>query len=179
MFPAFEKLNLPRDLARELRTDHAGETGAVWIYRGILAVSRDADLRRFAAAHLDTERRHLAFFETWLPRRWHTRLAPLWKVSGWLLGALPALLGPRAVYATIRAVESFVDRHYAAQLDMLAPNPHWRSLAAQLQDFREDELEHRDDADRRLRQHEGPLTRAWSRVVATGSAVGVMASRRL
>ena len=49
---------VPMDLMPELRTDHAGETGAVWIYRGVLAVSRDPALRAFAQRHLATERRH-------------------------------------------------------------------------------------------------------------------------
>lgn len=33
----------PQALQRELRTDHAGEAGAVMIYRGVLAVTRDAN----------------------------------------------------------------------------------------------------------------------------------------
>ena len=150
----------------------------MYIYRGILAVSRDDELRSFASEHMATEREHLAFFESWLPKRWQTRLTGAWKVAGWLLGAVPALFGRRAVYATIRAVESFVDAHYLAQLEAMKPNPHWDALAARLQAFRDDEIEHRDDAARRLRQH-GLMARAWTRVVATGSAAGVMAARRL
>ena len=45
---------LPAALLADLRTDHAGESGAVMIYRGILAVTRDAGLRHFAQAHLAT-----------------------------------------------------------------------------------------------------------------------------
>jgi demethoxyubiquinone hydroxylase (CLK1/Coq7/Cat5 family) len=103
----------PRRLRRELRTDHAGETGAVMIYHGILAVSRDPALRAFASHHLATEQRHLADIEKVVPKRWRSRLLPLWRLSGWLTGALPAFVGARATYATIQAVETFVDRHYA------------------------------------------------------------------
>ena len=42
----------------ELRASHAGETGAVWIYRGILLVNRlkrDPDIKIFALHHLATE----------------------------------------------------------------------------------------------------------------------------
>lgn len=179
MVPAFDKLNLPLSVARELRSDHAGETGAVWIYKGILAVSRDDDVRAFAEEHLETEQKHLAFFERWMPTRWHTRLTPLWKLAGWLLGALPALFGRRAVFATIRAVETFVDDHYLAQIEMLEGNRHWQSLREQLQAFRQDEIDHRDDAAARIMEHDGMIARAWARVVETGSAAGVMASRRL
>lgn len=38
--PTFGSLPIDRALMRDLRSDHAGEVGAVQIYRGILAVSR-------------------------------------------------------------------------------------------------------------------------------------------
>ncbi len=50
---------LPAWLLGELRSDQAGETGAVAIYRGILWVSKDASIRRFAEHHLLTEQDHL------------------------------------------------------------------------------------------------------------------------
>ena len=39
---------LPAWLIRDLRSDHAGETGAVAIYRGILAISQSNEIRSFA-----------------------------------------------------------------------------------------------------------------------------------
>ena len=68
-----ERLPLDEDDIRDLRSDHAGEAGAVQIYRGILAVSRNEVVRAFARQHMATEQRHLAFFEGWLsPRaRWY------------------------------------------------------------------------------------------------------------
>jgi ubiquinone biosynthesis monooxygenase Coq7 len=84
-----------------LQTDHAGETGAVMIYRGILAVTRDQTLRAFAHHHFETERRYLASIEEIVPSRWRSVLLPLWRLSGWLTGALPAFVGTRAVYATV------------------------------------------------------------------------------
>ena len=119
---------LPRQLLQDLRTDHAGETGAVMIYRGVLAVTRDRTLRDFAFHHREAELRHLALMEELLPHRRRSRLLPLWRLSGWLTGALPACIGPRAVYATIEAVETFVDHHYAAQLDMIDACLHQRPV---------------------------------------------------
>jgi demethoxyubiquinone hydroxylase (CLK1/Coq7/Cat5 family) len=110
---------LPLALRRELRTDHAGETGAVQIYRGILAVSRDPSVRRFAEHHQATEQRHLELIEAVVPPAGRSRLLPLWRVSGWMTGALPALFGQRAVFATIQAVETFVDRHYGDQRELI------------------------------------------------------------
>jgi ubiquinone biosynthesis monooxygenase Coq7 len=186
------------DVRAELRTDHAGETGAVMIYCGVLAVSRDPRLREFAQHHLDTERRHLALIEQVLPAQGRSKLLPLWRLSGWLTGALPACAGPRAVYATIQAVETFVDRHYAdqvAQIDTLlsaaasarAPDakPDQEdasaliSLRALLEQCRLDEVAHRDDAASRWDRSSSGLIRLWQALVGRGSAWAVSLCRLL
>lgn len=187
---------LPQPLLRELRTDHAGETGAVMIYRGVLAVSKDPVLRAFAQHHLETERRHLALIEAVLPTPWRSRLLPLWRLSGWLTGALPACFGPRSVYATIQAVETFVDRHYAQQLtlidELLLPpkgpasdtragalaETDLRALRAMLLDCRQDEVAHRDDAAARWDGRAGLLMRGWRWLVSHGSEMAVRVCRR-
>jgi demethoxyubiquinone hydroxylase (CLK1/Coq7/Cat5 family) len=115
-----------RYLEQELRSDHAGETGAVWIYRGIAAVATrrvDTELLEFAHRHGDTEAEHLRLVELWLPPAKRSRLLGPWRLAGWLTGALPALAGRRAVYATIAAVETFVDQHYQQQIDHLQRHP--------------------------------------------------------
>lgn len=170
----------PKALARELRSDHAGETGAVMIYRGILAVSRDAEVRRFAEHHLATELEHLRLIEPHAPR---SVLLPLWKLSGWLTGALPALFGASAVYATIEAVETFVDHHYAQQLvliDQLDPSARderLQTLRTLLQRCQMDEVAHRDDAASRLAQRPSSALALWTRMVGVGSAQAVKVCR--
>jgi demethoxyubiquinone hydroxylase (CLK1/Coq7/Cat5 family) len=168
-----------RWLERELRSDHAGESGAVMIYRGILAVSRDAAVRAFAQRHLQTEQRHLAAMETLVPPASRTRLLPAWRLAGFLTGALPALASPQVVYATIAAVETFVDRHYLQQIERLPVDGEGGSLRAQLESFRHDELEHRDEAAALAAVRRGPLLRAWAAVVEAGSAAAVVVARRI
>lgn len=163
----------------DLRSDHAGETGAVQIYRGILAVARDPALREFAARHLATERTHLAHIECWLPADERSRLLPLWRVAGWLTGALPALFGPRAVYATVEAVERFVDAHYAAQIDGLVADGALVELHDTLVWARGDEIAHRDEAAAAQGRPQGPVLRAWSWGVGAGSTLAVAVSRRV
>ncbi len=192
-------VRFPLALMRELRSDHAGETGAVMIYRGILAVARDPALREFALHHLETERRHLALVEEIVPDRWRSRLLPLWRLSGWLTGVLPTCFGPRAVYATIQAVETFVDHHYAAQAKMIdalldppsAADGHAVSpldstdraelqrLRASLEECRLDEVAHRDDAAARWDGQGGVLLRMWRAVVGSGSDAAVRVCRYL
>ncbi len=166
-------------LIGDLRSDHAGETGAVAIYLGILAVSRDPDIRHFATAHLATEREHLARLGALLPRGRRSLLLPVWRIAGWLTGALPALAGPRAVYATIDAVETFVDHHYEAQVRKLPEHGPGGALRALLIACQADEVEHRDEARAAGTQAAGRLTQAWQWLVGTGSALAVMAARRV
>ncbi len=168
---------LPDPVLRELRSDHAGELGAVWIYHGVLAVARDPALRAFAEEHRRAEQRHLDFFLEHLPPRWRSSLAPLWRLAGFALGALPALFGRRAVYRTVAAVEAFVDDHYRVQIDMLAAHPEHAWLRERLVAFRDDELHHRDDAAARF--GDAALEGLWARIVMAGSAAGASLARRL
>lgn len=180
----FAQLDLDPWIICELRSNHAGETGAVAIYDGILALARDPQLRRFAEGHRAAELRHLAFFESWLPRHVKTRLAPLWRAAGFTLGALPALIGPRAVYLTIDAVETFVEQHYQHQLTHLdrSPDPALRPLRDRIAEFQADEVDHRHDASgRRVNPNTrwAWVTRAWTALVGFGSAAGVFLARRI
>jgi ubiquinone biosynthesis monooxygenase Coq7 len=179
---------LPARLVSDLRTDHAGETGAVMIYRGILATTRDAAVKSFAQAHLVTEAARLAAIEQLLAPRHRSRLLPLWRAAGWLTGALPAWAGPRAVYATIQAVETFVDQHYTEQieaidrLDAARAQPVLQALRAHLHSFRADEIHHRDDAASRLDRHAAPASpvlRLWIWAVGAGSRAAVKICRRV
>lgn len=169
----------PRWLERELRSDHAGETGAVAIYRGVLMVSRCSKLRTFAHHHLETESRHLDLMNELVPRRKRSKLLPLWHLAGFVTGALPAIFGSRSVYATIEAVETFVDGHYEQQIERLRGDSDWLALRETLVACRADEVAHRDEARRCGNGHHGWLLRLWLRAVAVGSASGVALARRL
>ncbi len=169
--PAYDTLQLPAALRRDLRSDHAGETGAVYIYRGILRHTSCPEVTAFARAHLRTETDHLNILEEWLPSATHSMLLPLWRLSGWLLGAMAARLGSRFTFVTIVAVESFVVAHYQAQIERTSGTLH--TLLTTLQN---DEAAHRDDAATRLssatRWH-----RLWAGVVRGGSAAAVHVAR--
>ena len=177
---------LPATLIADLRTDHAGETGAVMIYRCILATTRNSAVRHFASEHLATETGHLAAIEPLLSQRQRSRLMPLWRIAGWLTGALPALFGPRAVYATIEAVETFVDRHYAEQIESIdqqdpaSTQPPLQALRALLQTCRADEVAHRDEAAALFALAGRPpalALRVWVGLVGIGSRVAVKICR--
>ena len=87
------------------------------------------ELVNFSKRHLATEESHLQKIEAVLPKKDRCKLVWLWKVAGFLLGFLPTLFGPKIVFATIEAVEAFVEEHYEEQLKYLRaqsnPNHDW------------------------------------------------------
>lgn len=169
---------VPASLWPALRSDHAGETGAVFIYRGVLSVTRDDRVLCFARQHLATERHHLALIEDIVPPHRRSRLLSIWKLAGWLTGALPALFGPVAVFRTIQAVETFVDEHYRNQVEVLADDPRYEQLRELLEGCRLDEVAHRDDAAKRLPEPRR-IGKIWSSMVDQGSRIGVALASRI
>ena len=137
-------------LAEILRVDHAGELGAVHIYRGQRAVLEAAPGHEAISGRLAEmeahEARHLARFDAMLTdaRVRPTLLAPIWRIAGFAVGAGTALMGERAAHACTEAVESVIEAHYAGQIAELGERS--PDLAAELSQFRDEELAHRDEA---------------------------------
>ncbi len=133
-----------------LRVDHAGEYGAVQIYRGQRAVfdhlpskQNTADLLREME---EGEQHHLETFDDLLANRGirPTLMAPLWNIAGFGLGAATALMGEKAAMACTNAVEDVIEKHYAEQIEELGElEP---DLSKTITQFREDELEHKHTA---------------------------------
>ena len=135
------------DRASMLRVDQAGEYGATRIYAGQLAVLRRNSAASKLIARMDgQEQRHLARFNALMAERRvrPTVLQPLWNVAGFALGAATALMSEQAAMACTDAVETEIDRHYGQQLAELGDDD--PEFAADIKDFRAEEVEHRDAA---------------------------------
>jgi len=135
------------DRASMLRVDQAGEYGAIRIYAGQLAVlRRNAPESKLIARMAAQEERHLKRFNELMAERRvrPTALQPLWNVAGFALGAATALMSEKAALACTVAVETEIDKHYAAQLTELGGDD--PALAGDIAEFRAEELEHRDTA---------------------------------
>lgn len=141
-----------RRLAEMLRVDHAGEYGAVQIYKGQRAVFAALPEKRETAALIADmeagEAHHLATFDRLLAERRvrPTLLAPIWNAAGFALGAATALLGEKAAMACTEAVEDVIESHYGDQAEELAESE--PELAALVRDFRDDEIGHKTTAER-------------------------------
>ena len=112
---------LATSLDRELSSNLAGQTGAVYIYKGALAAlsltNNNSQAIDFVLEHMANDAQHLHFFESIVSTSKRTRLLPLCRFAGWTLGFVPtALGGPAALYATVEAVETFVEEHFQHQI---------------------------------------------------------------
>jgi len=143
------KRSNPR-IAEMLRVDHAGEYGAVAIYKGQKAVFGANPKTKGMADQLqvmqDEEQKHLDAFDALLIERnvRPTAMTPVWNVAGYGLGVVTALMGEKAAHACTEAVENVIEQHYGSQAEEIADvEP---ELAATFAEFREDELHHRDIA---------------------------------
>jgi ubiquinone biosynthesis monooxygenase Coq7 len=135
------------DRASMIRVDQAGEYGATRIYAGQLAVlRRNAPEAKLIARMATQEQRHLKRFDKLMAGRGvrPTALQPFWNVAGFALGAATALISEKAALACTDAVETVIDRHYGQQLDEIGKDD--PELAADIADFRAEEVEHRDTA---------------------------------
>ncbi|WP_374572756.1 demethoxyubiquinone hydroxylase family protein [Phenylobacterium sp.] len=169
-------------LAEILRVDHAGELGAVHIYRGQRAVLDQAkDHQRVAGQLAEMEGHeavHLAHFDKLLNEHQvrPTALAPLWRLAAFTLGAGTALMGPKAAHACTEAVESVIEQHYAGQIAELEERD--PKLAGELSHFRDEELAHRDLAVEEGAR-EAPGYALLSAVIRTGCRAAIKISEKI
>ncbi len=138
-----------RRVREMIRVDHAGEYGAVAIYRGQRAVFDRLKSKRRIADQLEEmeadEQHHLDAFDTMIRegRSRPTALMPLWNVAGYGLGVATALLGEKAAHACTEAVESVIEQHYGDQVKELERYGE-SELAATFAKFRDEEIAHKN-----------------------------------
>jgi 3-demethoxyubiquinol 3-hydroxylase len=162
-----------------LRVNQAGEYGATRIYAGQLAVlRRNSPAAKLIARMAGQEQAHLARFNGLMSRRGvrPTLLQPLWHGAGFALGAATALISEEAAMACTEAVETEIDRHYGAQLaDLGDEDP---ELAADIEAFRADELEHRDVA-REAGAAQAPAYPLLTAAIRAGCRLAIGLSKRI
>ncbi|MGE0421118.1 MAG: demethoxyubiquinone hydroxylase family protein [Reyranellaceae bacterium] len=164
---------------RILKVDHAGEHGAVNIYRGQLFIARltAPTLCREIAGTRAHEERHRAVFAEELSRRGLQRCRSYWLcgAGGLLLGLVTGLLGGQAIAATTVAVERVVLRHLHEQLVALRPDP---TATAAIEAIIDDERQHHDQS-QRLIVDETLLLRAIARLVEASTQAVIWAGMKL
>lgn len=166
-----------------LRVDHAGEYGAVAIYRGQLAVfGRRPDRERITGQlreMADQEQEHLDAFDKLLAggRVRPTAMSPIWNAAGFALGAATALLGEKAAHACTEAVETVIEEHYGDQVAELEAAGD-TELAARLAKFRDEEVAHKELAAAEG-AHEAPGYPLLSALIRTGCRLAIRISEKV
>lgn len=171
------------DVKAMIRVDHAGEYGAVQIYRGQRAIfGRLAHKARIAAqlTHMEAdEQHHLEAFDRLIFERDSrpTALAPLCNMAGFLLGAGTALMGEKAAHACTEAVESVIEGHYGEQVERLKLYGE-TELAEQFATFQAEETAHKELAiDEGAQQAVGyPLLSA---MIKTGCKIAIAVTSKI
>lgn len=162
-------------LSRMIRVDHAGEYGAERIYAGQLAVLGRGEKAELLRHMMEQETHHKTVFSNLIVKRRvrPTALLPLWHVAGFALGAITAVIGERAAMACTVAVEEAIDEHYAAQAASLGDDE--SELRAQIEEFRLEELEHRDIGLANEAEL-APAYRMMSRAIKAGCKAAIVVS---
>lgn len=130
-----------------LKVNHAGEFGAVNIYRSQLFVAKlfMKDMVPQIEEFLADEKRHLDIFWTEIQRRHGIRCKSYWLcgVGGYVMGFISAMLGRRGIMACTWAVENVVVCHLLEQIDYLHEKNDTEALQT-VEAILEDEQNHRD-----------------------------------
>lgn len=130
-----------------LKVNHAGEFGAINIYRAQILVSKF--FRRSYVPLLESfmvdEQRHLDIFWTEIQRRDGIKCKSYWLcgVGGWTMGFISALCGKAGIMACTLAVESVVANHLHNQMIYLRQKNDNEAYSA-VNAIIEDEENHRD-----------------------------------
>lgn len=165
---------------RVMKVDHAGEHGAVCIYRA------QRWFARWRAPHmvleldhfLAQERGHRARFAAELKRRGRGRCRSyFWcGLGGFVLGGFTGLAGSQAIAATTVAIERVVLRHMHEQLEVLDPvDP---EAATTLRAIIGEEQEHHDLSEARVAPG-GFWPRLLNPLVAASTEAVIWAGMRL
>ena len=169
----------PADTDSMIRVNQAGEYGAARIYAGQLAVlAKGSPAAHEVSRMAMQEQRHLERFNALMAERKvrPTLIQPLWDVAGFALGAATALLGEKAAMACTDAIETEIDKHYGEQLARLGEND--PQLAADIAEFRAEELEHRETA-RAHGSAEAPGYALLTGVIRAGCRAAIEISKRI
>jgi ubiquinone biosynthesis monooxygenase Coq7 len=130
-----------------LKVNHAGEFGAINIYRSQIMISRL--FKRTYVPMLEDfmadEKQHLNIFWAEIQKRNSVKCKSYWLcgLGGWVMGLISALFGKAGIMACTWAVESVVISHLDEQLVYLKQKQDWNAYEA-VKSILNDEKNHRD-----------------------------------
>lgn len=167
-------------IAEIIRVDHAGEFGAQRIYAGQIKYTKDTEERKLIQHMLEQEEEHLHFFNQAVNKYAvrPTLLMPIWRVGGYFIGALSAMVSPKTAMLVTEKVEEVIEEHYTEQIDMLEQTEPKHELLPTLKQFRADEAEHKHIAI----EHESqmaPMAPLFTHLIQTICRTAIFLSKKI
>ncbi|MFK8040218.1 MAG: demethoxyubiquinone hydroxylase family protein [Rickettsiaceae bacterium] len=133
-----------------IRVNHAGEYGAKRIYEGQIKYTKDEENCTSLDHMLSQEEAHLSYFTNMMiqKRVRPTILMPLWRIGGYMLGGISAIIGYKSAMLVTDEVENVIAKHYQKQIDALHSYEEIEEseLLSKIKQFRLEELEHQEIA---------------------------------
>lgn len=165
-----------RTIARILKVNHAGEFGAIRIYRAQLwyAQKTTSDLVPFLLETLSHEMVHCQRFLDAMPSRdaRPCNAMPLWGIGGSILGLATSLMGRNAVMVCTEAVEETVHRHLDEQMHYLTGRD--EALREMVAEIQVEEVQHLRFAQSHVRP--SPLNGALKALICVSTEVVIWLS---
>jgi ubiquinone biosynthesis monooxygenase Coq7 len=165
---------------RILKVDHAGEHGAICVYRSQrwIARWRAPELVPELDEFLAHEQHHRDLFANEMQRRGVPRCRSfhLCGIGGLTLGTITGLMGRKAIASTTVAIESVVLRHLEQQIGVLQTSD--PEAAATIGKIIADEQHHHDSSLSHLNER-GPLTRLIESVVSISTEAVIWLGMKL
>jgi len=151
-------------IRRILKVNHAGEYGAIRIYRAQLWIGRRLypDTVAFLQETYQHEVTHCARFLGAMPAR-HARpcrVMALWGIGAYVLGFLTALMGRQGIWICTAAVEGTVHKHLEDQLHFLSDRD--LELHGLIVEIQKEEIMHLEHAKVRIKANQ-----FWARPLAS------------
>ncbi len=150
--------NFKQFINQVIRVNHAGEFGAKVIYDGQIAalkLKKDNETLELVKHMKEQENIHFDYFDAEIKKQKirPTIMQPVWRVGGFALGFLTAIIDKRAAMACTTAVEETIDEHYQSQIKKIEKEEKFlnksdkqeiENLKEKIKKFRDEEIEHRD-----------------------------------
>jgi ubiquinone biosynthesis monooxygenase Coq7 len=178
---------IPREWIRHVRANHAGEYGAMHIYKGAISAANTLHKNRiiaFANEHFAHEESHFLELDRLLKQNEKSKLMLAWKISGFGLGYVSVWIGGEKGFAhTVYHVEGFVQEHLNRQISILNnfQDQEYQELKVIYERIRQDELKHRSDAFEMFPEHDeiGIISKIWKGIIENGSKFAVWIAERI
>lgn len=166
-----------RVVARILKVNHAGEYGAIRIYRTQIMLAKlfYPSIVKHLQKMCSHEVNHCRLFSDAMPSRnaKPCRLMFLWSYGGRVLGFVTGLFGKKAVWVCTAAIEKTVHRHLDEQLNYLKDRD--QELFHLIQSIQAEELQHLDHAEGQI-DYEGPIAGLLRKAIVVFTEVAIWMS---